>query len=302
MAEWVAAQRFRTSGGEIAYVDAGAGPAVVLVHGFPTSSALWRGIGQELTDSFRVIAPDLLGYGRSDMPEHAPLHPRAQAGYVRELLGGLGVERFAVVGHDIGGAVAQLLALEGGVDALGLLDSVAFDSWPIEGVRMLQAAQPEQERPEFVASIVDLTFDLGVTRKELLIDGLLAEFREPFTTDANAARAFFRAVRGIDGVGLAGRERDLGALDLPSLLVWGEDDPFIGVELADRLAGTLARPALVLLPGCSHFTPLEAADVIAPLLSQFLGAHLLGRSHGHGPEHAHGSGPILVPLERRGPA
>ncbi len=302
MPEWVAAQRFRGSGGELAHVDAGHGPAVVLLHGFPTSSVLWRDIGPALTDSFRVIAPDLLGYGGSDKPEDAPQHARAQAGYVRELLGGLGIERFAVVGHDLGGAVAQLLALEGGVDALCLLDSAAFDAWPIEGVRMLQGAEPDQEEPEFVADIIGVTFDLGVARTEVVTEDLLAAFREPFTADADAARAFFRAARAIDGIGLAGREADLAALDLPSLLVWGEEDPFFDVELASRLAETLARPALVLLPGRSHFTPLEAPEEVVPLLSQFLGTHLLGRSHAHGPEHAHGSGPVVVPLERRGPA
>jgi 2-hydroxymuconate-semialdehyde hydrolase len=302
MSEWVAAKGFRGSGGRIAYVDRGSGPAVVLLHGFPTSSVLWRDVGPALADSFRVVAPDLLGYGRSDQPEDAPLHPRAQATYVRELLADLGIERFAAVGHDLGGAVAQLLALDGGVDALCLLDAAAFDAWPIEGVRMLQGATPEQEEREFVGSIIDLTFDLGVERKEVVTQELLSAFREPFTADAAAAHAFFRAARAIDGVGLAGREAELAALDLPTLLVWGEDDPFLGAELADRLAATLARPAQVLLPGRSHFTPLEAAEDVTPLLSQFLGTHLLGRSHAHGPEHAHGSGPVPVTLERRGPA
>jgi hypothetical protein len=66
----------------------------------------------------------------------------------------------------------------------------------------------------------------------------------------------------------------------------------------------LARPALVTLPDVGHFTPLEAPDVVAPLLEQFLSTHLLGRGHEHGPEHAHGphgDGPVMIPLERHGP-
>src|SRR5262249_21921127 len=86
----------------------------------------------------------------------------------------------------------------------------------------------------------------------------------------------------------------------PSLIVWGEDDPYVEVEIADRLVDTLARPSLVTLPGVGHFTPLEAADVVSPLLEQFLATHLLGRGHEHGPEHQHGTaaGPVMVPLER----
>ena len=309
MAEWVAAQRFRTSAGELAYAEAGPSdadaPAVVMLHGFPTTSLLWKNVAPHIAGSFRVITPDLLGYGASDQPPEAKLDMPAQARYIRELVDGLGIERFAIVGHDIGGAVAQILALEGGADVLCLLDCDAFDAWPIEGLVMLQAADPEQEEPGFVGDVIDLTMDLGTTRKEILTPELLAAFREPFTGDQPAAGAFFRAARGIDGVGLAGRDDELAALDLPSLIIWGEDDPYVEVDIADRLVEVLARPALVTLPEVGHFTPLEAPDVVTPLLEQFLATHLLGRSHAHGPEHAHGphgDGPVMIPLERHGPS
>jgi pimeloyl-ACP methyl ester carboxylesterase len=308
MTEWAATERFPVADGaaEIAYVDRGEGPPVVLLHGFPTTSALWSAIGPGLAQDFRVLAPDMLGYGRSDQPDGVSFHPRAQAGYVRELLASKGIERFAVVGHDVGGLVAQFLALDGdGVDVLVLLDTDAFDLWPIEGLRMLQDAEPAQEEPGFVGDVIDLTLDLGATRKDALTQELVAEFRDPFTTDDAAAAAFFRAVRAIDGEGLAGRDDELTALDVPSLLVWGEDDPYVGVEIADRLAATLARPALVTLPDVGHFTPLEAPDLVGALVEQFLATHLLGRGHSHGPEHAHGgpaTGPVPVTLERHGPA
>jgi 2-hydroxymuconate-semialdehyde hydrolase len=306
MTVWVAAQRFRTSGGELAYVDVGErdAPAVVLLHGFPTTSVLWREVGPAVAGTVRVVAPDLLGYGSSDQPDGPPLDLPAQTGYVRELLAGLGIERFAAVGHDIGGVVAQLLALDGGADVLGLLDTDAFDGWPIEGLVMLQAAEAAQEEPGFVGDVIDLAIDIGTTRKDVLTPDLLAAFREPFTRDHLAAAAFFRAVRAIDGVGLAGRDDELAALDIPTLIVWGEDDPYVEVDIADRLVDVLARPALVTLPNIGHFTPLEAPDVVGPLVEQFVATHLLGRSHAHGPEHAHGpsEGPVLVQLERHGPA
>jgi 2-hydroxymuconate-semialdehyde hydrolase len=296
-------RRAATSGGEMAYLDAGEGPAVVLLHGFPASAILWRNVWPTLAGRMRVIVPDLLGYGRSEQPDGVPLNVPAQARYVRDLLAGIGVDRFAVVGHDIGGAVAQLLALDGGVDALVLMDADAFDVWPIEGVRMLQDATEDQETPEFVAGVVDLAFDLGVGRDGVLTEDVRAAYRMPWAGPAGAA-AFFRAVRAIDGVGLAGREDELAALDVPALLVWGEDDPYVPVEVADRLVEVLARPSLVLLPGCSHFTPEEAPETVAPLVSEFLRASFLGAPHEHGPEHAHAApgGPVPITLERRGPA
>ena len=122
--------------------------------------------------------------------------------------------------------------------------------------------------------------------------------RQNVSPGPDGARAFFRAVRAIDGLGLRGLESDLSALDIPALLVWGEGDPFVPPEVADRLAEALARPALVLLPGCAHFTPHEAPETVGPLVAQFVASNWLGRPVQH--QHAHG--PMLLTVERRGPA
>jgi len=202
------------SGGRLAYVDEGDGPAVVLLHGFPTSSHLWRDLVPILAPRFRAIAPDLLGYGDSDHPgDPETLTIRAQAGYVRELLDRIGVDEVAAVGHDIGGGVAQLLALEGGVRTLVLLDSISFDSWPIEAVRMIQAARPEDVDRSFVEELLALTFDLGMGDRGRLADQDLDEYVRPWRDDP---MALVRAARGIDGVGLIGTEDRLADLSRPS--------------------------------------------------------------------------------------
>jgi pimeloyl-ACP methyl ester carboxylesterase len=286
---------FRTSGGTISFLDEGDGPPVVLLHGFPTSSFLWREIVPVLAARMRVIVPDLLGYGGSDQPADAALSIRAQAGYVRELLGSLQIRELAAVGHDIGGGVAQLMALEGGVRALVLVDSVAFDTWPIEGVRMIQDAGREQETPDFVRDVLTVALDLGSARG--LGDDVRRRYLAPFDGD-EGARAFFRAARGIDGRGLAGREEDLARLEVPTLLVWGEDDPFVPVEVADRLAEVLPRAAEVLLPGCSHLVTEDAPDALAQLVAEFLRARYVGLPHGHD----HTGGPVPIQLHRRGSA
>jgi 2-hydroxymuconate-semialdehyde hydrolase len=105
-------KRARVSGGELAFVDMGDGPPVLLLHGFPTSSILWRREIWLFAQRMRVIAPDLLGYGESDKPSEADLSELGQEVYVRELLEQLEVRDLAVVGHDIGGVIAQLLALD----------------------------------------------------------------------------------------------------------------------------------------------------------------------------------------------
>ena len=99
-----AKHRVSTSGGEIAYTDDGDGPPVLLIHGFPQSSFVWRDLGPLLSSRFRVIVPDMLGSGDSDRPADEPLGLVAQAGYLAELVRALDVERFAVIGHSVEGA------------------------------------------------------------------------------------------------------------------------------------------------------------------------------------------------------
>lgn len=288
-------RRARVSGGELAYVDAGAGPPVVLLHGYPTSSFLWRNFVPALAMAgMRAVAVDLMGYGASDKPEDAPLHMRAQAGYVRELLDELGIHEFAAVGHDLGAVVAQLLALEGGVGCLVLMDAAAFDAWPIEGVRMLQEATPDQETPEFVRSVIDLALELGMSHRARLSDEIREAYAAPFSGDAGAG-AFFRATRAIDGVGLEGREEELGGIEAPVLILWGEDDPYLPVELAERLQNALPTSSLALLPGCSHLLPEDAPETVVPLVLEYLRARYTGQAHSHHPP----GGPVPVELGRR---
>lgn len=288
-------KRFRSSGGELAYLDEGEGPPVLLLHGFPTSSHLWRDLVPMLVPRFRAIAPDLLGYGASAKPDHAELHIRAQARYVRELVVDLGLEDLALVGHDIGGGVAQLVALDGGARTMVLLDSICFDSWPIEGVRMLQQADPAQYDAEFIRQVVAVTFDLGMARRHRLDDADLAEYGRPWEADPPALR---RAARGIDGLGLLDTEDRLAALDARALILWGEDDPFQPASLAERLGSVLDGSTVALLPGCSHFLTEDAPETVLPLVADYLRIHHLGAEHGH-------AGPAFVELgtsfERPGP-
>ncbi|HEX2090558.1 MAG TPA: alpha/beta hydrolase [Actinomycetota bacterium] len=285
-------KRAAVSGGEMAYVDAGDGPPVVLLHGFPTSSHLWRREAWLFAERMRVIAPDLLGYGESEKPLGADLSEEAQTRYVDELLGQLGIERAAVVGHDLGGGIAQMLALDGEVDVacLVLLDAVCFDAWPIEGVRMLQSGDPEQERPDFVEEILRLIFDTGIAHKDRLDRGGLAPFRAAWRDDP---AAFFRAARAITGRGLAGREAELANLDVPTFVLWGEEDPFLPPELAERLGETIPGATVALLPGCSHFVTEEAPQTVGPLVYHFLRSQYLGDA-----PLSHGSAPVQVLFER----
>ncbi|HXF57672.1 MAG TPA: alpha/beta fold hydrolase [Actinomycetota bacterium] len=283
-------RRLPVSGGELAFVDLGEGPSVLLLHGFPTSSFLWRREVWLLSQGMRVLAPDLLGYGESRAAEGADLSVRAQAGYLRELLGALGVERAAAVGHQVGGAVALELALgaaTGGgprVGALALVDAVCLGARPLAGMEGLLGPG----RPERLERALTAFVERAVGRPERRDPGLLEGYLGPWRRDPGA---LMRAARALGEEPLGPSEAELAALDVPTLVLWGEEDPFVPAALAERLGEVLPDATVALLPGCSHLVNEDAPDTVGLLLLQYLRARYLGLGHRH-PE----PGPVEVTL------
>jgi pimeloyl-ACP methyl ester carboxylesterase len=287
-------RRLRISAGEIAFRELGdpEAPAAVLIHGFPTSSHLWRYLAPMLAPMLRVLVPDLLGAGDSDKPQDVELGLPAQAGYLAEWLDALGVERAAAVGHGIGGGIAQLLAAQGRATAMVLLDAAALDAWPSEVTREAQAQAPTED-PALVAAAIRTAFEIGTRRAIRRSESDLAAYVQPFA-GPDGARAFSRWLRSLDGRGLPD-ERALGRLEVPTLVLWGEDDPFFPAAVAERLGEALPMASVALLPGCGHFLPEEAPETIGPLIAEYLRSRYLGRPH------VHEAGPVRLELGRRPP-
>jgi 2-hydroxymuconate-semialdehyde hydrolase len=290
-------RRAPTSGGEISYTETGEGPAVLLLHGFPESSYVWRDLAPLLASRFRVIVPDLIGTGESAKPADAPLGLIAQARYTRELVEGLGIDRIAVIGHSIGGGVAQLLAMDApGVDAMVLISSTAFDAWPTTLTKEIQRTPPEQEVELLIRSGIRAAFRAGMTDPDRMTEEHIAVYLRPWSGPDGVA-AFFRFARALDGRGLMGREEDLGRLEIPVLIFWGEEDPFYPSSIAERLNEAIPSSTLGLLPGCGHFLVEDAIETIGPMIYEYLRARYLGAPHGHDDR----SGVVTIQLERRPP-
>jgi haloalkane dehalogenase len=285
----------RVSGVDMAFIEEGdpGDPAVVFLHGFPTSSFLWREFVPLFAPWTHVLVPDLLGCGRSGLAEEGDLHIRAQSGYIRELLAVLGVEGFAVVGHGHGGGIAQLLAMEGGVEAMVLVDSIAFDAWPSETTRALQRSALKDQREDVVREAFDSFLLRAMAKPERRTDDLRDAYVAPFLGQ-EGVRAFFRGIDAADGLGLIGREDELARLGCPTLILWGEEDPYLSVEVGERLNDAIPTSSLAVLPGCSHLLPEDAPETIAPLAFDYLRSKYLGRPHSHAEP-----GPVPIPLERR---
>jgi 3-oxoadipate enol-lactonase len=251
---------------QLAYDDAGSGECVVLVHGHPFDRTLWEPQAAALRGSFRVLAPDLRGFGGSPVTPGRVLM-REYAADIEELLGALGIDRAAVVGLSMGGLVAMELAAAAPERywALGLVATTAEPPSPKDlRARDERAAATERD-------------GTGV-----LVEYMHSGLYSPGCPPAVRARvdAMMAAVPPAGAAAaLRGRARRpdyrplLAALGMPALVVAGTADPWSDAAVTAEIVSSLRRPELVVIDGAGHLPNLEAEAEFNQALLTFLSRH-----------------------------
>lgn len=248
----------------IRWEESGEGPAVVLLHGIPTSPDLWRHV-TPLLPAARLLAFEMVGYGRSIAAgRHRDLSLAAQASYLGRWLDHLGIERAVLVGHDLGGGVAQISAVRrpGRCAGLVLANTVSYDSWPIPMVKALQtfpAVAARTPAPMFKAALATLMargHDDAVMARESF------ELHHRHYAQSDGPAALVRQARALDPRDTLDVADRLPTLSVPARIVWGVADQFQPPRWAERLARDLGtRP--VAIRGGKHFVPEDHPDVVA---------------------------------------
>jgi pimeloyl-ACP methyl ester carboxylesterase len=265
------------SGARVYYYAAGtrgAGVPVVFLHGFATSGHLWSDVVPLMPAGHRLVIVDLLGHGRSDRPLHRVVDIRAQADRVIELFDELRIRHACVVGHGLGGGIAQSIAMRHAsrVSHLALVASVAFDAWPARSVRIARAALSLAGilPPELVVGMVRRGLERGYddpVRAAHSLDAYLRPFAGPEGRDALVAH--LRALRNRETIKIG---RKLAKLNVPTAIIWGAADRILPLEVGRRLQAAIPGATLTTVPGAGHMLPEEAprqtADAIATLLAR----------------------------------
>jgi pimeloyl-ACP methyl ester carboxylesterase len=269
----------------VAYLDEGDGPPLLLLHGCPFSSYIWRHVIPLLRPHFRCIAPDLLGLGDTETPPDADWSLPAQATTVVGLLDALGIDAAHIVAHDHGAATAQLIAAgqPSRIRRLILTNAEAYDNWP-----------SRDELPFVRATQIPLVGNLIMWAWGR--PGLLRYALRSGHAVSNPAVLTPELLRGYIAANLADRHRraktrrflagqldpannratadalpGLRAFDHPTLIIWGRDDPHFGPEWAQRLRDDIPGAVHVeLLPDTGHLLMEERPDDLARLLLDFL--------------------------------
>jgi pimeloyl-ACP methyl ester carboxylesterase len=269
-----------TEGGRVYAVDRGPlegeHPPLVLLHGLLVTHHEFRGIIDELASDRRVLALDLPGCGESDRPAPEDADDYGLpwlAARVHEALTGLGVKRCDLLAHSLGGAVAVELAA--GVPALVrrlvLVDPVVFPfELPLEGrMVLLPRLGPLLWKQLYRRSELRRHLLRVMSTPELLDERAVDVYWDRLGREGGreAAYAMLQQMTRLDPL----RER-LGALDLPTLVVWGDRDALMPVDTGERLAGLIAGARMAVVEGCGHAVPEERPEVLVELVREHLDA------------------------------
>lgn len=253
------------------------GRAAVLLHGFATSSFLWREVGAAIAaEGHTAYALDLMGYGESDRPLDGDYSIAAQAQYVDRAMNVLRVPTAMVVGLGIGGGIALRLAVRHAarVERLALINSVAFDECPGRDVRSVQLGTARfairvAQGLLGAAPVLRRVLEEGVAHPDAMPARLVARYLAPYVGAEGVAHllTLARALRAVDV-----EELDLGTIRAPTLILWGEQDPWLDGGLPERIQAAVPASTLVRLPGVGPLVPEESPSVLGQLLLEHLEA------------------------------
>ncbi len=259
------------------YIDIGEPKqgTVLLMHGIPTWGYLYHAVIPNLVDAgYRVLAPDFLGHGWSDRRDRFDRSFQDQARFIIALLSALQIERLDVVGHDTGGAVALILAIErpSYVNRLVITNSVCYDRFD-DG--MLDFGHPMRWKPRSVKDLVDAleeSLAAGLSDQSRLTQAFREGIIAPWASEEGKLSLLRNAsaLNANQTMALVDRHQYISA---KTLILWGMDDPWQKSEDGQRLAREIPGAIFRAIIGASHWVQQDAPEEFSAAILDFLAAY-----------------------------
>lgn len=265
-------QSFTHLESSVAWGRMGKGYPLVLVHGTPFSSQVWRNIAPLLADHWEVFFFDLIGYGRSEMRPGQDVSLGVQNGLLAALLDHWKLERPDVLCHDFGGATALRAYYLDGLRyrKLTMVDPVAIAPWGspfVTHVRKFEEAFTGL--PDYAHEALLRAYIAGAAHQPLP-EETLQTYMKPLTGDTGKA-AFYRQIAQMDQRFTDEIEPLYGPMEGEVTLLWGEQDAWIPLERGEKLAARITGGNLRRVPNAGHLVQEDAPEaIVAAMLSGLL--------------------------------
>lgn len=257
------------------------GLPILMVHGIPTNSLLWRHVQTHLQDQYRTYAMDMIGYGESDMPiESLDYTLNNQADGVKEVIESLGIRgEVTLVAHDHGGGVAQIVASRypEHISRLVLIDPISFDYWPVlevEGLAGLKGASDNTLSAAMgqAASNFGILMRMGSYLKTPFYDKAVKENYLRFWARGPELTGFKSLIKvSADPTNEETMHVDHSKITCPTMILWALEDCFMPVEASHRLKDAIAGPVrLEYIEQAGHWCQEDRPDHIADRIHDFI--------------------------------
>ena len=264
--------------GRIHYIDEGAGPPALFVHGTPTWSFEYRHVIRAAMDSSRCIAPDHLGFGLSDRPRDASYTPESHASRLREFVDAIGLDRFALVVHDYGGPIGLPLALAGRVTRVVILNTWL---WPFDDdkemrnrARIVDGALGRWMYLRLNASL-KMLMPSAYAQRTRLTKAIHRQYLEPFQEPTDRVLVLWPLAHALLGSSAFYRElySRIDALrNIPVSIIWGLKDTAFRPHQLERWRRELPNASVLVLDNAGHWPHEEAPSEVAEAITDFLSA------------------------------
>jgi pimeloyl-ACP methyl ester carboxylesterase len=273
--DWELPSSYQSAAGRVRWNRMGPpdAPPVVLLHGTPFSSYVWRGIARSLAHRHRVYVWDMPGYGASEKSEGQDVSLAAEAGVFVELLAAWGLTEPVVIAHDSGGALALGAHLLDGMRyrKLALVDAVALPPWGSDFSALVGEHADVFARLPPSAHEALLREYVGSASSRGLHPATLDALVEPWVADGGQA-AFYRqlAARRQDQSYTDRLQDRYSTIDMPVTVCWGADDTWVPVERGRELAARIPGARLRIIPDAGHLVPEDQPAELTAALLEFL--------------------------------
>jgi pimeloyl-ACP methyl ester carboxylesterase len=250
---------------------------LVLIHGFIVNHKQWLAVIPGLASRFRVIAPDLPGFGASEKPRDYRYDREDFSETVCDLLAGLEIPRAFVTGHSLGGSVALTMAADHPerVERLAVIDSLCYPfPLPLKGrLSLMPVLGPLLFKRIYNRALIHAYFKNDVFPPGFAYDRALVDEYYRTLDPPDARDAAYRALLASNDIASLGPK--INKVRAPTLVVWGDLDRLAPVALDSRLAREIPGARLEILPGCGHSPPEERPEKTVEILTR----HFLGELH-----------------------
>ncbi|WP_330309070.1 MULTISPECIES: alpha/beta hydrolase [unclassified Streptomyces] len=273
MSEWQLTRTFRSTSGDVRWDGLGqlGQDPVVLLHGTPFSSYVWRAVARSLARRHQVFVWDMPGYGASEKYAGQDVSLAAQGKVFTELLAHWGLDEPLVVAHDFGGAVSLRAHLLHGAHyrALALVDPVALAPWGSPFFRLVgEHSEVFEQLPSALHRALVREYISSASSPGLhpaVLDGLV----RPWLGDVGQA-AFYRQIAQADQLYTDEIQDRYGEIGIPTLVCWGQDDTWIPAEKGRELVARIPGARLEPISGAGHLVQEDAPAELTAALIAFL--------------------------------